>query len=201
MNETVEVSGAAADVNPAPSTAGNFMARNEAPAVEKAKPAPPEIGAQQIAMQESRANEQMKTSAARASGSARSAALSDTYSLKKETPARDAVAPNFKLKIAAGLLQRSVDDGLTWQIGLRSDHPLLCYSTLGLDVWAGGEAGTLFHSTDGGVTWAPVQPAAKAQSLSTDVVSIKVRGPQVLVSTRNNETWSTADGGQTWDKK
>ena len=123
------------------------------------------------------------------------------YVLKKEALAKQAFAPSFKLRIAAGLLQRSVDGGLNWQIGLRSDHPLLCYDILGWDVWAGGQAGTLFHSSDGGVTWVPVQPTVKAQSLSTDVVTIKVQAMQVLVSTSNNETWTTADNGKTWEKK
>src|SRR5208282_5259293 len=39
-NETVEGSGAAAAVETTPSAGGNLMARNEAPAIEKAKPAP-----------------------------------------------------------------------------------------------------------------------------------------------------------------
>jgi hypothetical protein len=202
VTESVEVSDASIATEPAPSAAANLMARDEAPAIEKAKPASPEIvGAQPVAMQQSGANKQMETSAARASGAAPSAAVNYGYVLKKETLAKQAFAPSFKLKIAAGFLQRSVDDGLNWQIGLRSDHPLLCYVILDWDVWAGGQAGTLFHSTDGGVTWVTVQPTVKTQSLSTDIVHIKVQATQVLVSTSNNETWTTADNGKTWEKK
>lgn len=201
LNEPAEVFGAAADFNPAPSAASNLIARNEAPAVEKAKPAPPEIAVQQTAVLESAATGQMKPNAAGNSGSAPSATINNAYAPKKETSAKDALAPSFTLRITAGFLQRSVDNGLTWQLSLHPDHPLLCYAILGRDVWTGGEAGTLFHSTDGGVTWAPVQPAVNAQSLSTDVVSIKFQGPEMLVSISNHESWSTADGGQTWEKK
>jgi hypothetical protein len=193
VTERVEVSGAATLAPEAAPAAGNLMARNEALKIEKAKPAPPEIIGG--------ADKQMETSAARASGPAPPAASINGDVLKKETLAKQALSPNFKLRIATGLLQRSVDDGLTWQIGLHTDHPLLCYAIVDWDVWAGGEAGTLFHSTDGGVTWTPVQPVVKAQSLSTDVVSIKIRGSQVFISTSNNETWTTADNGKTWEKK
>jgi hypothetical protein len=143
MTENVEVSDAAIAPEPVPSTAANLMARNETPAIEKAKPASPEIvGAQPIALQDSEADKKTETSAARTSGAAPAAVMNYGYVLKKEALAKQALAPNFKLRIAAGLLQRSVDGGLNWQIGLRSDHPLLCYDILGWDVWAGGQAGT-----------------------------------------------------------
>ncbi len=127
--------------------------------------------------------------------------MSSAYALKKSIPARDVLTPTFELRITAGQLQRSMDDGVSWQVGLHTDRPLIAFAALGLDAWAGGEAGTLFHSTDGGVTWAPLQPSVKGQVLSANVVGIKVRPPLVLVATSDNETWSTADAGQTWDKK
>lgn len=201
MNETVEVSSAdvAVDVSAAPTTTGNLMARNEAPAVVRTKPAPPEIAAQQATAEASGANE---TKADRAAGSSRAASMGSAYALKKAIAAPDAaLTPTFKLRITEGLLQRSVDEGVNWQVGLRADRPLLCYAAVGLEVWAGGEAGALFHSTDGGVTWAQVQPAIKGQPLNATVVGIKVQPPQVVLTTSNNETWSTIDGGQTWDKK
>jgi hypothetical protein len=202
MTENVEVSDAAIAPEPVPSTAADLMARNEAPAIEKAKPASPEIvGTQQVALQDSGADKKTVTSAAHASGAALSPAIRNGYVLKKEALAKQAFAPSFKLRIAGGVLQRSVDDGLNWQIGLRSDHLLLCYGILDWDVWAGGETGTLFHSTNGGVTWVPVHPTVKTQPLSTDIVTIKVQGTQVLVSTSNKEVWSSADGGKTWEKK
>jgi photosystem II stability/assembly factor-like uncharacterized protein len=85
---------------------------------------------------------------------------------------------------------------------LRTDHPLLCYASHDEDVWTGGQAGTLFHSADRGVTWVQVQPSIKAQALSSDITHIDMRSTaEIVVSTSNDEIWSSADGGKTWDKK
>lgn len=190
-SETVEVSGQAAAVDTRDSLAGNLMARDEAPAIEKAKPPLPEAAIEG----------QQKDQAVAVSKMARSKAVGAAETLKTEASARQALAPILSWRIAAGFLQRSMDGGWTWQIGLRSDHPLLCYATLGSEVWAGGGAGALFHSTDGGASWVRVQPVFQSQSLSADIVSIQVQGSQVALSSNNNETWSTADGGKTWEKK
>jgi hypothetical protein len=202
VTESVEVSDAKITSETKPSTAANLMARNEAPAIEKAKPAPPELAeGQLVTTQRGDADKQVQTSAARASAPTPPAAIMNGSVLKKESLAKQPVAPNFKLKIVAGILQRSVDAGLNWQVGLRSDRKLLCYGILGWDVWAGGEAGSLFRSSDGGVTWVPVQPVVRAQSLSADIVSIEVQATQVLVSTSTKEVWSSADNGKSWEKK
>jgi hypothetical protein len=120
--------------------------------------------------------------------------------------------------ITAGALQRSLDNGQSWQDVLRPDHPLLCYASHDADIWAGGQAGTLFHSTDNGVTWVLVKPSSKGRQLSSDVTHIDVhrdlhkeiganmRGgvsnlAEIVVSTSDNETWSSADGGKTWGQK
>ena len=133
-------------------------------------------------------------------------------------------AHNVAWAITGGVLQRSVDSGQSWQDALHADHPLLCYASRDEDVWAGGQAGTLFHSANSGVTWAQVQPSVKARPLSSDITHIEVRnnevrnydlsnntrdelrgnarGPmEILLSTSNNEIWSSADGGKSWDKK
>jgi photosystem II stability/assembly factor-like uncharacterized protein len=110
------------------------------------------------------------------------------------------------LTITAGVLQRSVDSGQSWQDALRSSHPLLCYATHDEEIWTGGQAGTLFHSTDGGVTWVQVQPSINGRQLGSDITHIDLithvdlPGPaQILVST-DNEIWSSTDGGKIWEK-
>jgi hypothetical protein len=192
-NETVEVSGAAVAVEVAPSTAGSLMARNDAPAIEKAKPA----------LQGIEANEQQKTQAAVVvPAPARSQARNVMSAARLAPPASQTLAPNVIWAITGGVLQRSLDSGQSWQNALRADHPLLCYASHGEDVWTGGQAGTLFHSSNRGVTWVQVQPSIKAQPLSADITHIDVRGPaEIVLSAGNNEIWSSADGGKTWDKK
>jgi hypothetical protein len=191
--ETVEVSSAAVAVEVAPSAEDSLMARNETPAIEKAKPAPPEM----------KVNEQQQTQAAfvvlTPAGSQGGNAMPTA---KPAAPPSPTSARNITWTIAAGALQRSLDSGQSWQNALRADHPLLCYASHENDVWTGGQAGTLFHSADSGVTWVQVQPSIKGQQLSSDITHIDVRGPaEIAVFTNNHEIWRSADGGKTWDKK
>src|SRR6266436_443338 len=220
--ETVEVSGAAAAVTTEPSAENALMARNEtprddAPAIEKAKPALQE-------METMETNEQVKTEAAAVPGPARAQTRNVMSAAKLASPASPTLARNVTWAIKAGVLQRSLDSGQSWQDALHADHPLLCYASHDEAVWTGGQAGTLFHSTDSGVTWVQVQPSIKARQLSSDITHIEVRnaevrdddlrgnmrdelrgnarGPaEILLSTTNNEIWSSADGGKTWAKK
>ena len=130
---------------------------------------------------------------------------------KLALPASQTSARNVSWTITAGVLQRSLDSGQSWQNALRADHPLLCYASHDEDVWTGGQAGTLFHSANSGITWAQVRPSIKAQQLISDVTHIDITridmrsdvpGPaEIVVSTSNNEIWSSADGGKTWEKK
>jgi hypothetical protein len=213
--ETVEVSGATAAVSREPSAENALVARNEtprndAPAIEKAKPA----------LQEMEGSEEQKAQAAAVPGPAKSLARNVMSTVKLASPASPTQAHNVTWAITGGVLQRSVDSGQSWQDALHADHPLLCYASRDEDVWAGGQAGTLFHSANSGVTWAQVQPSVKARQLSSDITHIEVRNNEVrneelrrdlryharrpgeiLLSTSNNEIWSSADGGKTWAKK
>jgi hypothetical protein len=200
--ETVEGAGAATAATKEPSAENALMVRNDAPAIEKAKPAP----------QEMEVNEEQKAQAAAVPGPARSLTRNVMSAAKLASPASQslAVAPHVTWAITGGVLQRSLDSGQSWQDALHADHPLLCYASHDADVWTGGRVGTLFHSADGGVTWAQVQPSVKARQLSSDITHIEVRGEsrddarppaEILLSTSNSETWSSADGGKTWSKK
>jgi hypothetical protein len=202
--ETAEVSGAAAAATTEPSAENALMARNDAPAIEKAKPAP----------QEMEVNEEQKTQAAAVPGPARLQARNVMSAAKLASPASQslAVAPHVTWAITGGVLQRSLDSGRSWQDALHADHPLLCYASHNEDVWTGGQAGMLFHTANSGVTWVQVQPSIKARQLRSDITHIEVRnnndvrddasGPaEILLSTSNNEIWSSADGGKTWAKK
>lgn len=193
--ESSEVSGEAAAVVTAPSASTNLMARADAPPIEKAKPA----------LQDSDVvNETQKASAMMASPQAQatSQARVGTFALKTPAPPAAASNPNASWTIAAGALQRSLDGGQSWQTAVRADHALLCYAPRGQEIWAGGQAGTLLHSTDGGTTWSAVGVSFKGQPLSSDITHIDVRDPaEIVLTTSNHETWNSADGGKTWEKK
>ncbi len=74
-------------------------------------------------------------------------------------------------------------------------------SAAGLEVWAGGSAGVLYHSVDGGQQWTRVVLSASGVLLNGDIISIAFPDPQNgRITTSTQEFWFTIDGGQTWRK-
>jgi len=230
----------------APFTGDVLMARNYAPAIEKAKPAlqPQEtqttgaIGTTATTTTNAQQKTDDTTGFKTGFGSARlgstpspetSAAVAVFNGPRPGSPSRDVSMQPAMWAIAAGVLQRSVDAGQTWQITLHSDRPLLTYASRDQDVWAGGEAGALFHSADSGATWTQVQASVKGQTLSSDITQIDISNSDVsnsdvsnndflngknndklyrrqnlehiVVSTGSHEVWRSADGGKTWNKQ
>src|SRR5208282_895679 len=190
VTESVEVAGAAEAVAVEPSSEGTLTARDTVPAIEKIEKAkPPLQDAEVIGPQKT---EVVGVPSARVQSR-------NVMSAAKLAPSpNQTLAHNVTWAIAAGVLQRSRDSGQTWQDALRADHSLLCYASHNADVWTGGQAGTLFHSVDSGVTWLQVQPASKGQALSSDVTRIDLRdnvrgAAEIVVSTSNNESWSSTD--------
>jgi photosystem II stability/assembly factor-like uncharacterized protein len=72
----------------------------------------------------------------------------------------------------------------------------------GPDVWAGGSGGHLYHSTDAGGHWVQVVPTWSGAVLTDDIVSLQFADPlQGRIVTSSSEIWTTADAGQTWQKR
>ncbi|MGA2019472.1 MAG: YCF48-related protein [Candidatus Sulfotelmatobacter sp.] len=72
----------------------------------------------------------------------------------------------------------------------------------GLEVWAGGSDGALYHTSDGGNRWIRVIPSTTAMVLTGDVISIQFSDTQHgKISTSTAEIWTTSDAGQTWQKQ
>ena len=116
------------------------------------------------------------------------------------SPALGLSAATWRLE--AGSLQRSLDNGQSWQSPITADHRLLCYASRESDVWAGGKDGTLLHSTDGGTTWSDVHPP---QNLSGEIVRIgwpadSAASNAIRIVTSASETWNSEDGGATWTR-
>ena len=136
---------------------------------------------------------------------------------------------------ATGGLQRSLDQGKSWQdvdvtgaagiaggVNLRmamkasrekslskdkaeiKQAPVVfrAVSATGPDVWAGGSGGHLYHSTDAGAHWVLVVPLWSGVELTGDIVSLQFADPQQgRIVTSSSEIWTTADAGQTWEKR
>jgi photosystem II stability/assembly factor-like uncharacterized protein len=72
-------------------------------------------------------------------------------------------------------------------------------SAAGADVWAGGNAGMLYHSSNSGQTWARVKPAAPGRKLEADITRIEFSDSlNGTVGTAGGEIWITSDGGHSW---
>ena len=101
-----------------------------------------------------------------------------------------------------GQLQRSIDSGKTWQpVAAPAGAAFRALSYNGPDIWVGGAAGLLYHSPDAGTRWELVKPSANGSSLSADIAAIAFTDPQRgKITTSNGETWTTADGGQSWNQ-
>jgi Photosynthesis system II assembly factor YCF48 len=75
-------------------------------------------------------------------------------------------------------------------------------SANGNDVWVGGTAGLLYHSTDAGTHWTKVMAVAEGVTLTADIVTLDFADAQhgkLVAST--GETWVTTDGGKNWKKQ
>ena len=102
-----------------------------------------------------------------------------------------------------GVLQRSLDSGRTWQTVPVASHLILrALAANGLDIWVGGKAGALFHSSDAGQHWAQVFPTANGQSFVGDIVGVEFRDTlNGKLTSSNREIWITSDAGQSWQKQ
>ena len=75
-------------------------------------------------------------------------------------------------------------------------------SANGLDVWAGGSAGALFHSADAGDHWTRILPLSGSTLLTTDITSIRFSDLQNgTITTATSEVWTTTDAGRSWHQQ
>jgi Photosynthesis system II assembly factor YCF48 len=111
------------------------------------------------------------------------------------------VAPRWTLS-GDGVLQRSFDSGKTWQtIPVANNVVFLALAANDSDIWAGGAAGALYHSSDAGQHWVQVTPTTDGNSLTGDIITVEFRdAAHGKVTTSTRETWTTADAGHTWQK-
>lgn len=108
----------------------------------------------------------------------------------------DSAAPTWK--VVDGKLMKSSGQS-QWEDAYPVASTTMEFSFVnarGNDVWAGGSHASLIHSRDGGQTWDMVKLGDNA---SGTIVSIIAGTMSVQVKTSDNQTWSTADGGKTWN--
>jgi hypothetical protein len=109
---------------------------------------------------------------------------------KAESPLSWSLSPN-------GDVQRSIDFGKTWQSLPVAGSPFHAITAVGNDIWAGGNAGALYHSADAGQSWEKIAPVS-----TDDITHIEFSDSQNgLLNTANGQVWSTSDGGRSWHSK
>ena len=116
--------------------------------------------------------------------------------------AANVIAPRWIVSSDGSSLLRSLDSGNTWQtVAVANNVMIRAVSAAGSEVWAGGSAGALYHSSDLGGHWVQVNPEAGGERLTTDIVGIDFTDAQHgKVTTATREVWITGDGGQSWRK-
>jgi photosystem II stability/assembly factor-like uncharacterized protein len=112
------------------------------------------------------------------------------------------LSPRWTLS-SDGTLQRSLDSGRTWQtVPVSSKTIFRALAANDLDIWVGGSAGALFHSSNAGQHWTQVRPVANGEALADDIIGVQFTDLlHGKVTTSSAETWMTADAGQTWQKQ
>jgi Photosynthesis system II assembly factor YCF48/Putative zinc-finger len=114
-------------------------------------------------------------------------------SVMRTSPARWRVS-------SEGNVEQSLDAGGSWRVvPVRGEASFRAISAVGSDIWAGGVAGALYHSTDGGQNWTRVFPRWRDVVLTADIARVEFTdGSKGAVTTASGESWVTADGGRTW---
>jgi len=104
---------------------------------------------------------------------------------------------------ADGQVQRSADGGKSYEtIHVTDGVKFGVIASLRNDVWAGGTSGTLFHSTDGGVTWVQVAIPFAGGTVTEIITGIQLLGPQrIAITSASGARWVSEDQGQHWQKQ
>jgi Photosynthesis system II assembly factor YCF48/Putative zinc-finger len=111
-------------------------------------------------------------------------------------------APRWMISREGRLLE-SRNAGVGWEpVAIAEKTVLRALCVKGKEVWIGGAQGALYYSSDEGERWEQVKPSADGRALTADIVAIEFSDPQHgNLTTANHETWTTADGGHSWQAK
>ncbi len=143
---------------------------------------------------------QMQAAKPAAAGAAAPRALEPVFGGALTKSARAGFAPRTQWRINdEGHVERALGDG-SWQRTLKSeDAKMHMVSVVGQTVWAGGENDILYRSQDDGQSW---QRVALPQKNGAPHMIAHIRFESARAGTveaADGTTWTTDDGGSTWN--
>lgn len=103
-----------------------------------------------------------------------------------------------------GALLRSTDSGNNWQtVPFAGNTVFHAVAVVGPNVWVGGQGGALYYSSDDGTRWQRLTPSADdAAALAQDITALTFSDAQHgSLTTSAGQTWTTSDGGRSWQKR
>jgi photosystem II stability/assembly factor-like uncharacterized protein len=66
----------------------------------------------------------------------------------------------------------------------------------------GGQGGALYYSADDGSQWQRLSPSADGVTLTEDITALNFQdGQHGNLTTSSGQSWTTSDGGRTWQKQ
>ena len=103
-------------------------------------------------------------------------------------------------RVASGGIQSSADNGASWEARTPAqDIQWTSVAAAGQQVWAGGKAGALYLSRDGGQSWTKISLSGDDTMAVGDVTAIRLISPGVVnVSVTPGGTWQSTDGGKSF---
>ncbi len=102
-----------------------------------------------------------------------------------------------------GALLRSTDAGRNWQtVPFAGNAVFHAVAVVGPNVWVGGQGGALYYSSDDGTRWQRLTLSADDAALAQDITALSFSDAQHgSLTTAAGQTWTTADGGRSWQKQ
>jgi len=130
-------------------------------------------------------------------------AADSSIQLDLSSHARQGIAGTTKWRISSdGHLEHSLSPGVWTRVLAAQPVTFRTVAVIGVNVWAGGSEGALFHSTDAGVHFHKVVLTDDGHSELGNIVSIRFDSvEQGALTSDAGTSWTTTDGGQSWTKQ
>lgn len=139
-------------------------------------------------------------SANREAGQDAVAASSGLYLNRVLSGAPSSAHPAWRVN-TDGQVEHQTEDGWSRTLADQTVAFRVVYAR-GNEVWAGGDNGTLFHSSDGGQHWNKVALTGANGPESGAIATIRFSTPQQgIVITAGSIIYTSSDGGATWARK